>query len=50
MAILLYCFHIAGVLHKFALYNLLGPGPSFYKKAKINIKRKPNNEIGWFHN
>jgi len=24
-AILLYCFHTAGVLHIFALYNLLGP-------------------------
>jgi len=49
MAILLYCFHTAGVLHIFALYNLLGPGPLFYKKSKINIKRKPNYEIGWFH-
>ena len=25
------------------LYNLLGPGISFYRKSKINIKRKPNN-------
>ena len=41
-AILLYCFHIAGVLHIFARYNLLGPGTSFYKKSKINIKRKQN--------
>ena len=24
-AILLYCFHTAGVLHIFMLYNLLGP-------------------------
>ena len=39
-AILLYCFH-AGVL--------LGPGISFYRKTKINVKRKPNYEIGWFH-
>ena len=31
-AILLYCFHIAGVLHIFVLYNLLGPGTSFYRK------------------
>jgi len=46
-AILLYCFHTAGVLHIFALYNLLGPGTSFYRKSKINIKRKPNYEIGW---
>ena len=23
---------------------------SFYRKSKINIKRKPNYEIGWFHN
>ena len=49
-AILLYCFHTAGVLHIFMLYNLLGPGTLFYKKSKINIKRKPNYEIGWFHN
>ena len=48
--ILLYCFHTAGVLHIFMLYNLLGPGISFYRKSKINIKRKPNYEIGWFHN
>ena len=40
----------AGVLHIFALYNLLGPGTSFYRKSKINIKRKLNYEIGWFHN
>ena len=31
-------------------YSLLGPGTSFYRKSKINIKRKPNYEIGWFHN
>ena len=49
-AILLYCFHTAGVLYIFVLYNLLGPGPSFYRKSKINIKRKPNYEIDWFHN
>ena len=49
-AILLYCFHTAGVLHIFMLYNLLGPGISFYKKSKIIVKRKPNYEIGWFHN
>ena len=41
-AILLYCFHTAGVLHIFMLNNLLGPGISFYRKSKINIKRKPN--------
>ena len=29
-AILLYCFHTAGVLHIFALYNLFGPGTSFH--------------------
>ena len=40
--ILLYCFHTAGVLHKFMLYNLLGPGISFYRKSKIIVKRKPN--------
>ena len=50
MAILLYCFHTAGVLYIFMLYNLLGHGISFYRKSKINIKRKPNYEIGWFHN
>ena len=49
-AILLYCFHSAGVLHIFMLYNLLGPGISFYRKSKIIVKRKPNYEIGWFHN
>ena len=48
-AILLYCFHTANVLLIFALYNLLGPGTSFYRKSEINIKRKPNYEIGWFH-
>jgi len=49
-AILLYCFNTANVLHIFVLYNLLGPGTSFYRKSKINIERKPNYEIGWFHN
>ena len=49
-AILLYCFHTAGVIHTYVLYNLLGPGTSFYRKSKINIKRKPNYEICWFHN
>jgi len=49
-AILLYCFQTAGVLHIFMLYNLLGSGISFYRKSKIIIKRKPNYEIGWFHN
>ena len=46
----IYCFHTAGVLHIFVLYNLLGPGISFYRKSKINVKRNPNHEIGWFHN
>ena len=49
-AILLSCFHNAGVLHIFMLYYLLGPGISFYIKSKIIVKRKPNYEIGWFHN
>ena len=49
-AILLYCFHTAGVLHIFMLYNLLGPRISFNRKSKIIVKRKPNYEIGWFHN
>jgi len=48
-AILLYCFHTAGILYIIMLYNLFGPGTSFYRKSKINIKRKPNYEIGWFH-
>ena len=39
-----------GVLHIFMLYNLLGPGISLYRKSKIIVKRKPNYEIGWFHN
>ena len=30
--------------------NLLGPGISFYRKSQISVKRKPNYEIGWFHN
>ena len=47
-AILLYCFHTAGVLHIFMLYNHLDPRISFYRKSKINVKRKPNYEIGWF--
>ena len=40
----------AGVLHIFMLYNLLGPGISFYRKSKINVKRKPIYEKGWCHN
>ena len=32
------------------LYNLLGPEISFYRKSEIIVKRKPNYEIGWFHN
>jgi len=35
----------------FVLYNLSGPGRSFYRKSKINIKRNPNFEIRcMFHN
>ena len=49
-AILLYCFHTAGVLHRFMLYNLLGPEILFSRKSKMTVKRKPNYEIGWFHN
>ena len=49
-ASLLYYLHTAGVLHLFMLYNRLGPGISFYRKSKIIVKRKPNYEIGWFHN
>ena len=47
---LLYCFHTAGVINIFMLYSLLGPGISFYRKSKMIVKRKPNYEIGWFHN
>ena len=47
-AILLYCIHTAGVLHIFVLYNILDSGTSFYRKSKINIKRKSNYEIGWY--
>ena len=36
------------ILHIFIQYNLLVPGTSFYRKSKINIKRKPNYEISWF--
>ena len=42
--------YILQVLHIFMQYNLLGPGTSFYRKSKINIKRNPNYEIDWFHN
>ena len=48
-AILLYCFHTAGVPHIFAPCNLLGPGTSFHRKSKINIEGTPNYEICWFH-
>ena len=34
-AILLYCFHTAGVLHIFMLYNLLGPGILLLKENQI---------------
>jgi len=27
----------------------MGPGILFYRKFKINIKRKPNHKIGSFH-
>ena len=37
-AILLYCFHTAGVLHIFMLYNLLGLGISSYRKSRNNVK------------
>ena len=40
-----YRFHTAAVLHIFLLYNLLGPGTSFYRKTKINIKRNLNYEM-----
>jgi len=34
-AILLYCFHTAGVLHIFMQYNLLGPGILLLKENQI---------------
>ena len=37
-AILLYCFHTAGVLHIFMLYNLLGPGISSIENLKLFLK------------
>ena len=44
-----FVFILAGVLHIFVLCNLLGPRTSFYRKSQINIERKPNYEIDWFH-
>ena len=44
-AILLYCFHTAGVLYVFALYNLLGPGISFYRKSKIFPYNYKSNDV-----
>jgi len=41
---------ILQVYFTYFCYNLLGPGSSFYRKYKINIERKQNYEIGWFHN
>ena len=38
------------VLHIYVLYNHLGLVTSFYRKSKIDIKRKPNYKIGCFHN
>ena len=37
-AILLCCFHTAGVFHIFMLYNLLGPGISFKETLKLILK------------
>ena len=48
--ILLYCFHTAGVLHIFVLYNLWALEYHFIENLKLLLKRKPNYEIGWFHN
>ena len=36
-AILLYCFHTAGVLSTFVLNNLLGSKTSFYRKKILKI-------------
>ena len=44
MAILLYCFHTAGVLHIFSLYTLLGPGTSFYRVYLTALK---NSKLKW---
>ena len=48
MAILLYCFHTAGVLHIFALYNLLGPVTSFYRKLKLILKENQIMKLAGF--
>ena len=37
-AILFYCFHTAGVLHIFVLYNLLGPGTTFIENLKLKLR------------
>jgi len=39
-AILLYCFHTAGVLHIFLLYNLLGPGISLLELRILVLYKK----------
>jgi len=39
LAILLNYFHTAGLLHIFMLYNLLGPGISFFRKSQINMNQ-----------
>ena len=44
-AILLCTFSILKVF-----FTYVGPVTSFYRKSKINMKRKPNYEIGWFYN
>jgi len=37
-AILLYCFHTAGVLYRFMLYNLLGQEHHFIENLKLILK------------
>ena len=49
-AILLYCFHTAGVLHIFMQITFWALQYHFIENLKINAKRKPNYKIGWFHN
>ena len=42
---MLYCFHTAGLLHIFMLYNLLGPGISLYRRLYIRKDKKKGRKI-----
>ena len=45
-----FCSTVSILQVHFTYSHLLGPVMSFYRKSKINIKRNPNYEIGWFLN